>query len=132
MIPAPFRECTLSRTAWRYTLHREHVMTFYALIESQPLPSSKHRYRATVIGLPNITAAGETRHEAIERLRTALADHLKRSEIVALDIDGAVSEHPLAQFSGMFKDNPLFRDVVAEAERYRTERNTESNDATGA
>ncbi len=70
-------------------------------------PVASNGYRAST-GQPLVmTAEGATRAEALEHLRQALQDHLKRgAEITSVEL--APSEHPLAPYGGMFKDNPLF------------------------
>ena len=62
---------------------------------------------------------GATREEALQNLRQKIANHLSTGgEIVSLEIQP--SEHPLAGFAGMFKDDPLFdevKEIMAENRR---------------
>ena len=48
-------------------------------------------------------------------------ERLNRAEIVPLEIEPAQSAHPWLKFAGIFKDNPLFDDVLTEIETYRRE-----------
>jgi predicted RNase H-like HicB family nuclease len=58
-----------------------------------------------------LSARGETREEALANLRTKIQARLsKGTEVVGLEIDPV--PHPLAEFAGMFKDDPLFEDVI--------------------
>ena len=92
-------------------------MTYYVLVEN----GEQGNYTATVLGWPDCTAQGATRQEALARLRQALITRLAQAEIVPLEIEHPPSGHPWLKFAGMFKDDPLFDDVLAEIEAYRRE-----------
>jgi predicted RNase H-like HicB family nuclease len=92
-------------------------MTYYVLVEN----GKQGSYTATVLGWPDCTAQGATRQEALARLRQALITRLARAEIVPLEIEHPHPGHPWLKFAGMFKDAPLFDDVLAEIEAYRRE-----------
>jgi hypothetical protein len=70
-------------------------------------PVNSSGFRAT-IGQPlAMTAEGETREQALGQLRHALQQRLSAgAEIAPFDL--VATEHPLAPYAGMFKDNPLF------------------------
>jgi hypothetical protein len=58
-----------------------------------------------------VSARGATRAEALAKLRAKIQSRLKNgSEIVGLDL--GPQPHPLAEFAGMFKDDPDFEDVL--------------------
>jgi predicted RNase H-like HicB family nuclease len=58
-----------------------------------------------------ISAKGATREEALEKLRAKIQTRLKNgTEIVGLEVGS--QPHPLAEFAGMFKDDPYFADVL--------------------
>jgi predicted RNase H-like HicB family nuclease len=58
-----------------------------------------------------VSARGATREEALAKLRAKIHARLKNgTEVVGLEI--APEEHPLAEFAGMFKDDPIFEDVL--------------------
>jgi predicted RNase H-like HicB family nuclease len=58
-----------------------------------------------------VSARGATREEALAKLRAKIQTRLKNgTEIVGLDV--GPQPHPLAEFAGMFKDDPLFEDVL--------------------
>lgn len=64
-------------------------------------------YRATTGQPLTVVAEGATREEALSQLRQALQQRLSAgAEVVAFEF--SAPEHPLAAYSGMFKDNPLF------------------------
>src|SRR5436190_22676766 len=58
-----------------------------------------------------VSAKGATREEALAKLRAKIQTRLKNgTEIVGLEI--GAQPHPLAEFAGMFKDDPDFEDVL--------------------
>lgn len=58
-----------------------------------------------------VSARGATREEALTKLQAKIRTRLKNgSEIVGLEV--APQRHPLAEFAGMFKDDPDFEDVL--------------------
>jgi predicted RNase H-like HicB family nuclease len=92
-------------------------MTYYVLVEN----GKQGNYTATVLGWPDCTAQGATRQEALARIRQALITRLAQVEIVPLEIEHPHPGHPWLKFAGVFKDNPLFDDVLAEIEAHRHE-----------
>lgn len=76
-------------------------------------------YTATVWGLPDCQIFATTREEALSQLHSLVSDRLQNVEIVTQQIEAPSSEHPLMKFAGMYKDNPLFDEVVANIEAYR-------------
>ena len=58
-----------------------------------------------------VSARGATREEALAKLRAKIQTRLKNgTEIVGLEV--GPQPHPLAEFAGMFKDDPDFKDVL--------------------
>ena len=67
-----------------------------------------------------VSARGATREEALAKLRAKIQTRLKNgTEIVGLEIDQR--PHPLAEFAGMFKDDPLFNDWQHAIAAYRSQ-----------
>jgi len=65
-----------------------------------------------------ISARGATREEALAKLRAKIRTRLKDgAEIVGLEVEP--QPHPLAEFAGMFKDDPLFDDWQNAIAAYR-------------
>jgi len=92
-------------------------MTYYVLVEN----GRQGHYTATVLGWPDCTAQGTTRQEALARVRQTLAARLTQAEIIPLEIEQSPPKHPWLKFAGMFRDDPLFDEVLAEIENYRRE-----------
>ncbi len=76
-------------------------------------PLSNDGYRATC-GLPlAVSAEGATRDEAVEKLERLLRDRLSNGvEIVATEVPARVVENPWVKYAGMFKDDPMFAEVL--------------------
>jgi hypothetical protein len=65
-----------------------------------------------------LSARDATREEALAKLRAKIQTRLKNgTEIVGLEIDPR--PHPLAEFVGMFKDDPMFDDWQRAIVEYR-------------
>ncbi len=78
-------------------------------------------FTASVLGKPEMKAAGATRDEAVAALRVELQQRLANGELVYLDV-----EPPgLQALAGRYKDDPVWKavwdDIVTEAYRYRDE-----------
>jgi hypothetical protein len=82
-------------------------------------------YQATVWGLPDCQVFSATREEALKNLHELVNSRFQNLEIVTQEIAAAKSEHPWMKFAGMYKDNPLFEDVLSNIEAYRCEVDTE-------
>lgn len=76
-------------------------------------------YQATVWRLADWQVFATTKEEALSKLHSLVSDRLQNVEIVNQQIESPSSEHPLMKFAGMYKDNPLFDEVVANIEAYR-------------
>ncbi|BAY22684.1 hypothetical protein NIES2100_24470 [Calothrix sp. NIES-2100] len=82
-------------------------------------------YQATVWGLPEFQVFAQTREAALNNLHELVNTRLKNVEIVTQEIEAPKSEHPWMKFAGMYKDNPLFEDVVSNIKAYRRELDAE-------
>ncbi|SRR5579871_4091776 len=68
-------------------------------------------YRARSAEPVSASARGQTRDEALSKLREKIRTRLNKGiELIGLDLGS--DTHPLAEFAGMFKDDPLFEDVL--------------------
>jgi hypothetical protein len=75
----------------------------------EPVPGNGFRARG---GEPlALCAEGATREEAIQKLRALVQGRLANgAQLVPLEVPS--SENPWVTMAGMFKDNPLFAEVV--------------------
>src|SRR5438445_6651803 len=81
-------------------------------------PVANNGYRVTCRGPEEMSAEGETREEAMSKLREQLQARMKAgAAIVALDVSS--EPHPLVKYAGMFENNPLFDEWRAEMAEYR-------------
>lgn len=92
-------------------------MTYNAIVEDRKAEG----YTASILGWPGCTASGDTKDEALARLRQAIRDRLPRVEIVPIEVDIGDNGHPLAKFAGMFKDDALFDQFLEDMAAYRRE-----------
>jgi hypothetical protein len=80
-------------------------------------------YRASTGQPLALVGEGATREEALAKLRQALEARLAAgAQVVSLQLPG--TEHPLAPFAGMYKDDPLFEEwqqAIAENRRLADE-----------
>src|SRR5262245_21926498 len=97
-------------------------MQFPVLIEQV----ANNGYRASSGPPLALSADGATQEEALARLDQQLQARLKTgSKIVSLEI--ASAQHPLAEFAGMFKDDPDFDDVVGIMAENRRKQNADAD-----
>ena len=76
-------------------------------------PLTNNGYRATSGPPLAISAEGATRAEAVDKLKLLLRDRLCNGvEIVAAEVPARVVENPWIKYAGMFKDDPMFAEVL--------------------
>src|SRR5687767_1535146 len=74
-------------------------------------PVANNGYRATTGAPLNLVAEGQTREEAAARLRGLVDARLAAgAEVRTLDLPGA--DNPWVKHAGMFKDDPMFDEVI--------------------
>jgi hypothetical protein len=79
-------------------------------------PVAGNGFRATSGPPLALTAEGATRDEALAKLRDQLNNRLRHGqEVVALEV--SAGPHPLAEFAGMFRDDPAIDDWVGRHRR---------------
>jgi hypothetical protein len=100
-------------------------------INMQPVPPSRLPYAVLVeqtdigdwvaeaVGWANCQAGGGSREEALEHLQQILSDRVSRAEVVYLELPLANNEHPWLKYAGMYENDPLFDQVLAEIAVYR-------------
>ncbi|MEG3845205.1 hypothetical protein [Microcoleus sp. herbarium14] len=77
------------------------------------------KYQAMVLGWGECTTEGNSREEVITNISLVVGDRLEKAELISLAIQVPKPEHPWMKFAGMYKDNPLFDEVVAYMEADR-------------
>lgn len=89
-------------------------------------PMSGNGYRARC-GEPFVcTVEGPTREAALQTLSELLSKQVTPgAELVPVEIP--VAQHPLAQFAGMYKDDPLFDEWQQTIEELRTSATDEAS-----
>lgn len=92
-------------------------LTYSVIVERE----KQGRYKATVWGLADCQAIGDTREAALKSINEVLMARLENAEVVVQEIALPKSENPWVKFAGMYKDNPLFNEMISEMEAYRRE-----------
>jgi hypothetical protein len=75
--------------------------------------NSDATFTATVIGAPEITAAGATREDAIAELRQVVQRRVEQGEISSLDFDEWLD------LAGKYRDDATLDEICAEAYHLR-------------
>jgi predicted RNase H-like HicB family nuclease len=80
------------------------------------------KYWAVVPLLPSCTAQGRTREEVLQNVRAALEEALADMEITTVEVNipsRSAPSNPWLETAGMFQDDSLFDDMLAEVAAYR-------------
>jgi predicted RNase H-like HicB family nuclease len=95
--------------------HKPDSPALTILIEQE----TEGKYQAVALGWEECKAEGNSREEVITNISRVVGDRLEKSELISLAIQPPKPEHPWMKFAGMYKDNPLFDEVVAYMEADR-------------
>jgi predicted RNase H-like HicB family nuclease len=93
-------------------------MQYQVFIQSR----SDKKFIASIVGIPNCIVEGDTKEEAITRVKGALEQQLKNGELITIDMDISRSKQeidPWIEHMGIFADDPTFDDFQAEMAAYR-------------
>ena len=96
-------------------------MGYQVLLRSIPT----NGYIATALAWPQCTVEAPTREEALEKMRTAIAELFSGGEIVEVEVPAPAPKIAATyeEIFGMFRDDPSFEEFVAEVNQYRVTRN---------
>jgi hypothetical protein len=78
-----------------------------------------------VLGWPDCTVEGPSRHEVIRRARQILTDLLAEAELIQIEIEPPRARSALLQFAGMWAEDDTFDEFVAAMGAYRRDVDTE-------
>jgi hypothetical protein len=101
--------------------------TYDVLLETRP----DGTYQASVLGWADCRAVALTAEEAVVTLRKILSDRIANAEIIQVEISPTdkvevqYAENPWIKFSGIFKDDPMFDEVINYIQQYRQELDAE-------
>jgi predicted RNase H-like HicB family nuclease len=72
--------------------------------------ASEQQFVASIMSVPGVTAAGQTKEEAISKVKAMLEEKLAIGELVTIEVQprsaGSVN-HPM-QYAGVLADDPTF------------------------
>ncbi|MCI0694212.1 type II toxin-antitoxin system HicB family antitoxin [candidate division KSB1 bacterium] len=79
-------------------------------------PRRNGGFTASVPTLPGCRSQGATEDEALDKIRAAIANHLKDTKIVQVEVteNGVVvpkAKNPWDSIIGMFENDPIFEEV---------------------
>lgn len=77
------------------------------------------RFFASVLGSPEVSAAGDTKPAAIDALKAELARRQSAGELVTIDMPPVAVTDLIGRHSAAYREN--LREIVAEAYRLRDE-----------
>jgi hypothetical protein len=101
--------------------------TYDILLEVQP----DGTHQASVLGWADCRVIAATAAEAVNQVKELLSDRMAKGQIVRVEIPRSDSpeisnpENPWIKFSGIFKDDPIFDEVLNDIEQYRQELDSE-------
>lgn len=99
-------------------------MTYQIFVQGQP----ENGYAASVIGIPECVANGDTEEEAINKAKEALSQWLSRGRIFTVEVDigdAAQVKNPWLEMYGCFEDDPTWDEFQANIQEYRRELDAE-------
>ncbi|MCU0569496.1 MAG: hypothetical protein MUF49_23340 [Oculatellaceae cyanobacterium Prado106] len=91
--------------------------TYDILVEVRP----DGMYQASVLGWAECQAVAATSEAAIVAVKDRVSDRLAKAQIIRVKVEVPSPEHPWLKFAGMFKDEPMFDEVLAAIQQYREE-----------
>jgi predicted RNase H-like HicB family nuclease len=100
---------------------------YNVLLEAQPDGS----HQASVLGWADCRAIADTPEDAVAALQKMLSDRITQAQIVQIEVPRAeeskvsASENPWVKYAGVFKDDPLFNEMLHSIEQYRQELDAE-------
>ena len=80
-----------------------------------------NRFAATVVGFPNCTVEAESRDQAIEQAREAVALFVSEGELVKIEVDTLSPTRSLSDFAGIWANDDNFEEFVEAMKSYRRE-----------
>ena len=89
-------------------------------------PMAGNGYRASGGEPLGLTAEGSTQEEAMANLQKKLQTKLRDGAVV-IPLDLPTPVHPLAEFVGMFKDDPLIEEWKKSMKAYRRKRDKDAD-----
>lgn len=96
-------------------------MTYDVLVENE----QDRSYTATLLGWPKLSVSGSTRGEALDELTRTLKRRLAKAEVVTIEVDLPREPNPWIRLAGVYKDHPLFDELLDEMEADRRELDAE-------
>jgi predicted RNase H-like HicB family nuclease len=96
---------------------KKAIMQYQVFIQNH----SDRQFIASVVGIPNCIAEGDSREEAIANAKKILEEKLARGELVTIEIPKTTTQttDPWLKHLGVFENDPTFEDFLEEVTAYR-------------
>jgi predicted RNase H-like HicB family nuclease len=78
------------------------------------LKQQNNHYMAVIPLLPECSVQGQTREEVLENARRAIERTMTGMEVATVEVDVQKTSNPWLETNGMFKDDLLFDEMLAE------------------
>ncbi len=92
----------------------------YLVIVREEAPQ---RFSAQAVGIPEVRASASTEAEALDRIRTSLAEWFASARLVRVQVDTVGDGNPWLDSFGRSAVDPDFGEVLAEIEEARSANN---------
>jgi hypothetical protein len=79
----------------------------------------QNKYRASTSHPVAMECEGQSREEALERLREKAATRLNGSELVQVSVPGTTDTNPWIKYAGLWKNHPDFEEFLENIAEYR-------------
>lgn len=83
---------------------------------------SEQHFVASVLGIPNLIAEGQTEAEAIEKAKSALEEQLAKGKLVIIDLPDKERLESM-KYAGIFEQDSTFDDFMDHLAKIREEAN---------
>ena len=88
-------------------------------------PNIGRGFQASSPVAPDVRVEAPTAELAVQQLQERLAELVARGQLLSVKVPDADAPHPWAASFGIFKDNPLFPEVLEHMKAYRAMRDRE-------
>jgi predicted RNase H-like HicB family nuclease len=95
-------------------------MQYQLFVQNQP----NSKYVASIVGIPNSSVEGDTREEAIEKVKVLLAEKVANGELITVEINPAVESKAPSRRMGLLENDPTFDDFMEKLAAIRREANS--------
>jgi hypothetical protein len=78
-----------------------------------------NEFLATVLGLPDCQARGQSYQEALDNVQKDIATRLSNAKIFSIEVNPDASENPWISYAGMFEEDEYFDELMEDIQADR-------------